>query len=42
VHGPIFDDIKRGVDLTADILPPPLYVIEFVPDTAQAAGHRVA
>ncbi len=28
VHGPVYDDIKSASDLTADILPPPLYVIE--------------
>ncbi len=28
VNGPIYADIKRAGDLTADILPPPLYVIE--------------
>ena len=28
VNGPVYADIRRGTDLTADILPPPLYVIE--------------
>jgi methyl-accepting chemotaxis protein len=28
VHGPVYTKIKNASDLTADILPPPLYVIE--------------
>lgn len=28
VHGPIYTKIKNAVDLTADILPPPLYLLE--------------
>ena len=28
VNGPVYAEIRRGTDLTADILPPPLYVIE--------------
>src|SRR5690242_1413305 len=28
VHGPVYSRIKTASDLTADILPPPLYVIE--------------
>jgi len=28
VHGPVYNKIKSANDLTADILPPPLYVIE--------------
>jgi methyl-accepting chemotaxis protein len=28
VNGPVYQEIRRGTDLTADILPPPLYVIE--------------
>ena len=28
VHGPVYDRIKASADLTADILPPPLYLIE--------------
>ncbi len=28
VHGPVYDSIKASADLTADILPPPLYLME--------------
>ncbi len=28
VNGPVYAEIRRGTDITADILPPPLYVIE--------------
>src|SRR5579872_4051958 len=28
VHGPVYERIKTANDLTADILPPPLYVLE--------------
>ena len=28
VHGPVYERIKSASDLTADILPPPLYVLE--------------
>jgi methyl-accepting chemotaxis protein len=28
VNGPVYLEIRRGTDITADILPPPLYVIE--------------
>ena len=28
VHGPVYDNIKASADLTADILPPPLYLLE--------------
>jgi len=28
VNGPLYHEIRRGTDLTADILPPPLYIIE--------------
>ena len=28
VNGPVYAEIRRGTEITADILPPPLYVIE--------------
>jgi methyl-accepting chemotaxis protein len=28
IHGPLYNDIKDASDLTADILPPPLYLLE--------------
>src|SRR4051794_20169290 len=47
VGGPIYDKIKLGNDLIADILPPPEYVIEayleatlVLHDPAQLAAHR--
>src|SRR3569833_1195429 len=47
VGGPLYDRIKLGNDLIADILPPPEYVIEayleatlVLHDPAQLAAHR--
>ena len=47
VGGPLYDQIKLGNDLIADILPPPEYVIEayleatlVLHDPAQLAAHR--
>src|SRR5262245_54026007 len=45
VHGPVYDRIKSSADLTADILPPPLYLIETYLTVLQAgntgdAGER--
>ena len=48
VGGPLYNKIKLGNDLVADILPPPEYVIEAylevtlaLNDPASAAAHRM-
>jgi methyl-accepting chemotaxis protein len=38
VHGPVYDRIKSSADLTADILPPPLYLIETYLTVLQAGS----
>jgi hypothetical protein len=47
VGGPLYDKIKLGNDLVADVLPPPAYVIEAylevtlaINDTAQLQARR--
>jgi len=40
VHGPVYDRIKSSADLTADILPPPLYLIETYLTVLQAASTQ--
>jgi methyl-accepting chemotaxis protein len=42
VHGPVYDRIKSSADLTADILPPPLYLIETYLTVLQASNAEDA
>ncbi len=42
VHGPVYDRIKSSADLTADILPPPLYLIETYLTVLQASNTEDA
>ena len=39
VGGPLYDKIKLGNDLIADILPPPEYVIESYPEATLALNN---
>ena len=40
VNGPVYKDIVRGKDLTADILPPPAYIVESYLVTLQIAMEQ--
>ena len=40
VHGPVYNQIKSASDLTADILPPPLYLIETYLAVLQAGASE--
>ncbi len=42
VHGPVYEHIKASADLTADILPPPLYLIETFLTVLQARNTEDA
>src|SRR6202011_1031883 len=42
VHGPLYEHIKASADLTADILPPPLYLIETFLTVLQARNTEDA
>jgi len=43
VNGPLYQDVIQGKDLIADVLPPPLYIIEsfLVAQQLAAAGNQV-
>ncbi|WP_342113140.1 histidine kinase dimerization/phospho-acceptor domain-containing protein [Pseudoduganella sp. OTU4001] len=43
VNGPLYNDVIQGKDLIADVLPPPLYIIEsfLVAQQLAAAGNQV-
>ena len=40
VHGPLYEQIKSSNDLTADILPPPLYLIEIYLTVMEASSGK--
>jgi signal transduction histidine kinase/HAMP domain-containing protein len=43
VNGPLYEDVVQGKDLIADVLPPPLYIIEsfLVAQQLAAAGNQI-